>query len=63
MCHGNRRNPREKVRQGSVVETLYAETYHAEACHSNLAANSGMKMRRYDFVAAYLQGDLLEDEW
>lgn len=29
---------------------------------SNLAANSGMKMRRYDFVAAYLQGELLEGE-
>ena len=25
---------------------------------SNLAANSGMKMRRFDFVAAYLQGEL-----
>ena len=29
---------------------------------SNLAANSGMRMRRYDFVAAYLQGELLEGE-
>lgn len=29
---------------------------------SNLAANSGMKMRRFDFVAAYLQGELLEGE-
>ena len=29
---------------------------------ANLAANSGMKMRRYDFVAAYLQGDSLEGE-
>ena len=29
---------------------------------SNLAANAGMRMRRYDFVAAYLQGELLEGE-
>ena len=29
---------------------------------SQLAANSGMHMRRYDFVAAYLQGELLEGE-
>ena len=29
---------------------------------SNLAANSDMRMRRYDFVAAYLQGELLEGE-
>ena len=29
---------------------------------SNLAANSGMRMRRFDFVAAYLQGELLEGE-
>ena len=29
---------------------------------SNLAANSGMKMRRFDFVAAYLEGELLEGE-
>ena len=29
---------------------------------SNLAANSNMRMRRYDFVAAYLQGELLEGE-
>ena len=29
---------------------------------SNLAANSGMHIRRYDFVAAYLQGELLEGE-
>ena len=27
---------------------------------SQLAANSGMNTRRYDFVAAYLQGELLE---
>ena len=29
---------------------------------SNLAAIGGMRMRRYDFVAAYLQGELLEGE-
>ena len=29
---------------------------------SNLAALGGMRMRRYDFVAAYLQGELLEGE-
>ena len=29
---------------------------------SNLAANADMRMRRYDFVAAYLQGELLEGE-
>merc|ERR1712086_532188 len=29
---------------------------------SQLAANTGMRMRRYDFVAAYLQGELLEGE-
>jgi len=29
---------------------------------SNLAAMGGMRMRRYDFVAAYLQGELLEGE-
>ena len=29
---------------------------------SNLAASAGMRMRRYDFVAAYLQGELLEGE-
>ena len=29
---------------------------------ANLAAASGSCMRRYDFVAAYLQGELLEGE-
>ena len=29
---------------------------------SQLAANSNMRMRRWDFVAAYLQGELLEGE-
>lgn len=29
---------------------------------SNLAAIGGMRMRRFDFVAAYLQGELLEGE-
>ena len=29
---------------------------------SSLAARYGLRMRRWDFVAAYLQGELLEDE-
>lgn len=29
---------------------------------SNLAAIGGMRMRRFDFVAAYLQGELLDGE-
>ena len=29
---------------------------------SQLAANCNMRMRRWDFVAAYLQGELLEGE-
>ena len=29
---------------------------------SSIAAKTGMRMRRWDFVAAYLQGELLEGE-